>query len=720
MELSLKPAWSYRVATTSRGCTGLLHSTSTRLDKVVVGDHDGSVTCLHSKGGKPPQETFVTPPGTRIGRLQVSKDRVFVAANNEVRGFSKKGKNFYFITTFMSEPIHSMYVYDKALHVTGDSIYSHYVENKEKPYYISDDKIFDMQALRLPERLGGKVSMSSDPTSVLACGDRALRIIDGQEMCYKAALEDTPTCIAAYNENDGSILYGTVGGKVGLLELARNEHEDRWLVSKEPAQANVSCISSYDLNGNGVRDILVGRDDGVVEVMRISFADDYPETIYTTTFPSAITSILGGRVLNPSVDELIVTTYAGEIIGMAIAAVEQQMDGAQQALGHVEEITVLEEKIRFLEDQVATERGKFMKNAPAAAAGISIPLVDVHDSFRLCEDDASYLLTIELPTTLDMIVLQSDIPVDMLDMRDCPAVVSFSRCRPEDSNFLLATYSYPPGVTRAQLKIRSIEGQYGTLQAYIVPHSEPKLTCVRKYNLCALSLHQRVSREIEESRPFNTVTLKGTFGFADIHSWISICLPSVPPRIQDGDRASMTYVSTFLGTQLQCTYEPGHAVFRSDNISTISILRDVIVKEATQKNMKLTIQTDADFRSVETTLQKLMPRLQAQQELNNKIEMIEPLKELQSQEGGTEFMSVEHVEILQCADDLLFEFKQQPCHLDRLYGMITDLFIDANRLKGIDVKKKVPKLVALLEKPYEMGELIDFFTSPVRDPTAPE
>ena len=249
-------------------------------------------------------------------------------------------------------------------------------------------------------------------------------------------------------------------------------------------------------------------------------------------------------------------------------------------------------------------------------------------------------------------------------------------------------------------QIRSIEGQYGTLQAYIVPRSEPKLTCVRKYNLTALSLHQRISRPIEETRPFNTVTLKGTFGFADIHSWVSICLPSVPVRLQEGDRATMTYVSTFLGTQLECAFEPGLGVFRSDNISTISILRDVIVKEATLKNIKLQIQSDPDFESVETTLQRLMPRLQAQQELNNKIEMIEPLKELQSQENSTDFMSAEQVEILECADDLLFEFKQQPCHLDRLYGMITDLFIDANRFRGVDVKKKVPKPKILHHVPF--------------------
>lgn len=41
-------------------------------------------------------------------------------------------------------------------------------------------------------------------------------------------------------------------------------------------------------------------------------------------------------------------------------------------------------------------------------------------------------------------------------------------------------------------QIRSIEGQYGTLQAYITPRIQPKTCQVRQYSIKPLSLHQRM------------------------------------------------------------------------------------------------------------------------------------------------------------------------------------------------------------------------------------
>lgn len=59
-------------------------------------------------------------------------------AREQVRGWSKKGRDFYAITTLMSEPILSFFMGEKhtaALFVAGQSICSHYVENRERPYY---------------------------------------------------------------------------------------------------------------------------------------------------------------------------------------------------------------------------------------------------------------------------------------------------------------------------------------------------------------------------------------------------------------------------------------------------------------------------------------------------------------------------------------------------------------------------------------------------------
>jgi Bardet-Biedl syndrome 7 protein len=42
--------------------------------------------------------------------------------------------------------------------------------------------------------------------------------------------------------------------------------------------------------------------------------------------------------------------------------------------------------------------------------------------------------------SLDNVLLHSDVPVDLLDVEKNSAVVSYSSCRPDEGNFLLATY----------------------------------------------------------------------------------------------------------------------------------------------------------------------------------------------------------------------------------------------------------------------------------------
>ena len=46
----------------------------------------------------------------------------------------------------------------------------------------------------------------------------------------------------------------------------------------------------------------------------------------------------------------------------------------------------------------------------------------------LSKEDASYLLTIEVQTPIDNVMLQSDVPVDLLDVEKNSAVVSYSTC----------------------------------------------------------------------------------------------------------------------------------------------------------------------------------------------------------------------------------------------------------------------------------------------------
>ena len=53
----------------------------------------------------------------------------------------------------------------------------------------------------------------------------------------------------------------------------------------------------------------------------------------------------------------------------------------------------------------------------------------------------------------------------------------------------------------------------------------------------------------------NTLTLKGMFSTAEVHSWVTFCLPELPERVPAGDTINFYFVSTFLDTQLSCEYK---------------------------------------------------------------------------------------------------------------------------------------------------------------------
>ena len=138
-------------------------------------------------------------------------------------------------------------------------------------------------------------------------------------------------------------------------------------------------------------------------------------------------------------------------------------------------IAKLKSEIDDLQTAVSKEREKYQAQAVSTLGGMSaIPKINIKDKMTLNQTDASYILSIECQTAIDNVLLHSDVPVDLLDVEKNSAVVSYSACKPEEGNFLLATYRCQANTTRLEIKIRTIEGQYGTLTAYVTPRLQPK------------------------------------------------------------------------------------------------------------------------------------------------------------------------------------------------------------------------------------------------------
>ncbi|XP_074849474.1 BBSome complex member BBS7 isoform X4 [Carettochelys insculpta] len=657
MELQLGRVDYLQVGVTSQKTMKLLPASGRRAtQKVVIADHDGVVTCFGIKKGEA-VPVFKTLPGQRITRLELGgalntpQEKIFVAAGSEVRGFTKRGKQFLSFETNLTENIKAMHISGADLFLCASYIYNHYCDCKDQHYYLSGDKINDV--LCLP------VEKLSRITPILACQDRVLRVLQGSDLLYEVEVPGPPTVLALNNGNGGDsgeeLLFGTSDGKLGLIQVSSASPVHKWEIRNEKKRGGILCIDNFDILGDGVKELLVGRDDGVLEIYNFESTNE-PVLRYDHALSESITSIQGGCVGKDGYDEILASTYSGWVTGLTTEPIHRE-GGSGDELKISQEmqnkISSLRNEMEHLQMKVLQEREKYQQSSQSSTAISAVPAFSVNDKFTLNKDDASYSLILEVQTAIDNVLIQSDVPIDLLDVEKNSAVVSFSGCESEpNSNFLLATYRCQANTTRLELKIRSIEGQYGTLQAYVTPRIQPKTCQLRQYQIKPLSLHQRT-------------------------------------HFIDHDRK-------------------GEGFFKSDNISTISILKDVLSKEATKRKINLNISYDINEASVNHTLKLIHPKLEYQLLLAKKVQLIDALKELQVHEGNMDFLIPEYRCILEEADHLLEEYKKQPAHLERLYGMITDLFIDKFKFKGTNVKSKVPLLLEILDS-YDQNALYAFF-----------
>ncbi len=72
-------------------------------------------------------------------------------------------------------------------------------------------------------------------------------------------------------------------------------------------------MSQVDITHSGVADMVVGRDDGMLEVYKFS-ANEEPALVFANEMSESITAIDSGAILsNTNENELIVSTYSGKI-----------------------------------------------------------------------------------------------------------------------------------------------------------------------------------------------------------------------------------------------------------------------------------------------------------------------------------------------------------------------------------------------------------------------
>jgi len=121
--------------------------------KVVIGDQDGVVQLFSANKKDEIIVHFKTVPSNRITSVQLGgsigsvPDKIFIANENQIIGYNRKGKVFLSFDTNLTEPIKSLFVVGNDLIVCGNHVYTHYKECKESGSYLCGDTIVDCNAL---------------------------------------------------------------------------------------------------------------------------------------------------------------------------------------------------------------------------------------------------------------------------------------------------------------------------------------------------------------------------------------------------------------------------------------------------------------------------------------------------------------------------------------------------------------------------------------------
>ncbi|XP_018368941.1 PREDICTED: Bardet-Biedl syndrome 7 protein homolog [Trachymyrmex cornetzi] len=705
MTLALSRIDYTTVGVTSRSTTIIFppyEGTTKQPQKFAVADHDGVLHIYGMKKGEL-QLSFKSLPGPKIqkmvlgGSIGMLRDKIFLAYGSSVKGFTRKGKLFLEFDTSLIDPISAMYVLGPDLAACARDLYHRYRDCKDTDSYLTGETLHDV--VLLPG--DGNVVYA-----ILACADCAVRVLHGTRSPTVLRLPSAPTVLSIYREGEiysrDRVLVGTADGRVGLLILQGNKTlRITWLLTS--TGSGITSLDTYELQ-DGI-DILVGRQDGVVEVY--TFPDEDISSIlrYHYNAGESISTVVGGIIGVANYPEVLVTTYSGRVFGLTTSP-PGLLEAGQSDIG----LARLKLEIHQLQEKLSEERD----SANFVPDPLAPLILAVNHKMELHKEDASYSLSVELDASIDNILIQSDTPINLLETENNSAVVSLSACDPTESNFLLATYRCQINTNRLEMRLRSIEGQPGTLQIYVTSQVQPKRCRKITVPIHALSLHVRLHEDdnITSSGPFNELKLNGQFTIAEMHAWLSLALPDVPerPHINEGE-AVLVYISSFIGTILKCKYKKGSALFLGENISTIIILRDILTKEATKRKLKLDVFCEVAEGSISRVLELILPRLNAAYDLIQKIKILDALEESELQSNPRENLCSEYQELLEKETEIRSLMAKDTEILNRLHAIITDLYVDwerAKRSRRISGKEATAKLQDALES-KDLATILQIF-----------
>jgi Bardet-Biedl syndrome 7 protein len=189
-------------------------------------------------------------------------------------GITKKGKEFFKLTSSLTESINNIFVEETNIWTSCEYIYNAYENGADVGFYMCHDQIHSM--------LMEHVTRQTEYSAILGCQDSAIRIVNGSQLTYETTTPGPVMALCSSNSGGAklragaaSVLFGTGSGSLSHLSIDGNSSVTHWTI-QDDQKATITDITSADITQDGNQEICVVRDDGRVDVYAMDGANVEP------------------------------------------------------------------------------------------------------------------------------------------------------------------------------------------------------------------------------------------------------------------------------------------------------------------------------------------------------------------------------------------------------------------------------------------------------------
>ena len=119
-----------------------------------------------------------------------------------------------------------------------------------------------------------------DGNAILGCQDRYVRVLDVNKLHYEAFVQGAVQSLSRFSDvkysdvlkqvKEVPVIFGTDNGLLGELRMGADSIRPGWLVQNVRGLGSITSVVPCDMTKNGLDDIIVGRDDGEIQVLGVS------------------------------------------------------------------------------------------------------------------------------------------------------------------------------------------------------------------------------------------------------------------------------------------------------------------------------------------------------------------------------------------------------------------------------------------------------------------